>query len=74
MDCIIFIVDSIFKIMKSLYTTANKKKVGMNINAAIDDWLSAKEDKKIMKKYISNNVIIDYHCHARGRTRIQRLN
>ncbi|XP_012534857.1 uncharacterized protein LOC105835825 [Monomorium pharaonis] len=53
-DHVVFIISTITGITRSLCITANQKKLSTNINAAIDDWLSAeynKEIKEIMKKY-----------------------
>lgn len=58
-DCITYIVSTTVAITKGLCITASQKKLGININAAIDDWLSAnKETKKIMKKYaVRTNIL-----------------
>lgn len=62
-ECIAYIVSTIVGIIKSSCITVNQEKLGTNINAAIDDWLSAKdnkETKKIMKKYAVRAKILTY--------------
>lgn len=51
-ECIIFFTGSVLGIAKCLCIAANQKKLSMNINAVIDDWISVKNNKKktIMKK------------------------
>lgn len=53
-ECITYIVSTIVVLIKNVCIAVSQKKLGININAAIDDWLSAKdnkETKKIMKKH-----------------------
>lgn len=58
---ILYFVSTILTIIKQLCIAVNQKKLGININGAIDDWLSVKDDeetRKIMKKYASRARIL----------------
>lgn len=62
-ECLTYIVSTIVGIIKSSCITASQEKLGININAAIDDWLSVKdnkETKKIMKKYAVRAKILTF--------------
>ncbi|KAL0129874.1 hypothetical protein PUN28_001856 [Cardiocondyla obscurior] len=50
-------------ITKSLCLFVNQEKLGMNINAAIDDWISVEDNekaKRIMKKYATRARILTF--------------
>ncbi|KAF3054473.1 Odorant receptor 348 [Nylanderia fulva] len=54
LEAILFIAGVMLAIMKHLCIGLSQKKLNININGAIDDWLSVKDDKetrKIMKEY-----------------------
>lgn len=58
---ILYFVSTMLAIIKQLCIAVNQKKLGININGAIDDWLSVKDDeetRKIMKKYASRARIL----------------
>ncbi|XP_011878863.1 PREDICTED: uncharacterized protein LOC105568088 [Vollenhovia emeryi] len=58
LECLTYIVSTGIGVVKSVCIRASQKKLGININAAIDDWLSAnEEDKKIMKKYANRSKV-----------------
>lgn len=62
-ESILFFVSAVIGIIKQLCIAVNQKKLGININAAIDDWLSAKDDeetRKIMKKYAIKARILTF--------------
>lgn len=55
-ESILYAVSAISTLIKCSSIAFNLKKLGMNVNAAIDDWLAAKDDREawqIMKKYAS---------------------
>ncbi|KAF3054478.1 Odorant receptor 273 [Nylanderia fulva] len=54
LEAILLVVSVMLAIMKHLCIGLSQKKLNININGAIDDWLSVKDDKetrKIMKEY-----------------------
>ncbi|XP_077266954.1 odorant receptor 4-like [Temnothorax americanus] len=60
-ECVTYLVSTTIAIVKGLCLTVSKKKLATNINAAIDDWISAKdnkETKKIMKKHADRSRIL----------------
>jgi len=59
---ITYAVSTTVGIIKNLCIFASQKKLGININAAIDDWLSAKDEetKEIMKKYAIKAKILNF--------------
>lgn len=60
---ITYIVSTTVGLIKNVCIAVSQKKLGMNINAAIDDWLSAKdnkETKKIMKKHAVKSRILTF--------------
>ncbi|TGZ32648.1 hypothetical protein DBV15_09075 [Temnothorax longispinosus] len=60
-ECVTYLVSTTIAIIKGLCLTANQKKLATNINAAIDDWLSVKdnkETKKIIKKHADISRIL----------------
>jgi len=59
---ITYAVSAIVGIIKNLCISASQKKLSININAAIDDWLSAKDEetKKIMKKHAIKAKILNF--------------
>jgi len=61
-QAITYAVSTIVGIIKNLCISASQKKLSVNINAAIDDWLSAKdqETKKIMKKHAIKAKILNF--------------
>ncbi|XP_070167690.1 odorant receptor 13a-like [Polyergus mexicanus] len=62
-ESILYFVSAVLGIIKQLCIAVNQKKLGININAAIDDWLSAKDDeetRKIMKKYAIKARILTF--------------
>lgn len=53
-ESILYAVSAIIGFVKLSGVAFNQKKLNTNINAAVDDWLTAKDDKEtwdIMKKY-----------------------
>jgi len=62
-ESITFFASTSIGIIKNLCFIVSQKRLGMNINAAIDDWLSVKnnvETKKIMKKYAVKAKILTF--------------
>ncbi|KAL6445458.1 hypothetical protein ACFW04_000797 [Cataglyphis niger] len=62
-ESILFFVSAVVGIIKQLCIAVNQKKLGININAAIDDWLFVKDDeetRKIMKKYAIKARILTF--------------
>ncbi|XP_018341860.1 PREDICTED: uncharacterized protein LOC108748309 [Trachymyrmex septentrionalis] len=62
-ESITFFASILTGIIKNLCFIVSQKRLGMNINAAIDDWLSVKnnvETRKIMKKYAVKAKILTF--------------
>lgn len=60
-ESILYFVSAVLGIIKHVCIAVSQKKLGINLNAAIDDWLSAKdneETQKIMKKYAARARIL----------------
>ncbi|XP_028050819.1 odorant receptor 42b [Monomorium pharaonis] len=73
MDAITYCVCTVSINLKYLFIIANREKLAKNINDAIADWLSAKNNEKsykIMKKYASTSrlctFIMVYLCYIVG--------
>ncbi|EGI58732.1 Odorant receptor 47a [Acromyrmex echinatior] len=62
-ESITFFASTSTGLIKNICLIVSQKKLGMNINAAIDDWLSVKnnvETRKIMKKYAVQSKILTF--------------
>jgi len=62
-ECIVFFMSVLSGIIKCTCMSLQQKKLSINIFAAIDDWLTCKNDKevrKIMRKHARRNRILTY--------------
>lgn len=62
-EAILYFVCAMLGMIKQVFISINQEKLNININSAIDDWLSVKNDeetRKIMKKYAYRARILTF--------------